>query len=302
MTPPVDRVAITGATGLVGRALTKSLVADGSSVIRIGRGTTADIRWDFVNSFPKPQAFDGVAAVVHLAGEPIGRRWTAARRRAIRESRVHPTEILARTLAGLRSPPPVLVSGSAMGVYGDRGDERLTEASSPGSDYLASVARDWENATSSAAHAGIRVVLLRTALVLSRDGGALARMVPLFRVGLGGPLGSGRQWMSWIGLHDLIRAIRLAIGGTIRGPMNASSPNPVTNADFTRALGAVLSRPAIIPVPSFALKVVFGEMAEATLLASQRMLPERLLKAGFTFDDADVEAALRRALRTEKSR
>jgi uncharacterized protein (TIGR01777 family) len=297
----VNRVAITGGTGLIGRALTASLVADGVAVIQIGRRASSDIQWDFAAAFPA-NALDGVDAVVNLAGEPIGKRWTRSRRRAIRESRVRPTEILARTLAALPRRPAVMVSGSAMGIYGDRGDDRLTESSAPGSDYLAELARDWENATRVAADAGIRVVQLRTALVLSRDGGALPRILLPFRLGVGGSIGDGRQWMSWIGLHDLTRAIRFAMASRISGPVNVAAPHPVPNREFTRALSTILSRPALFPVPGLALKAAFGEMAEATILASQRLVPEKLLAHGFTFDDADVETALHRALGTARRR
>jgi hypothetical protein len=236
-----------------------------------------------------------VDAIVHLAGAPVAVRWTAQRKRAILESRVLGTRRLVAAIGRREPPPRVLVCASAVGYYGDRGDDELTEASPPGSDFLATVVRDWEAAARAAA--GMRTVQLRFGLVISAQGGALARMLPAFRAGLGGRLGSGRQWMSWIALHDVLRVIRLAIESEqLSGAVNAMAPHPVTNAEFTATLGRVLRRPAFLPVPAMALRALFGEMASLTILASQRALPARLDGAGFQFRYPLLEEALRHEL------
>jgi uncharacterized protein (TIGR01777 family) len=241
--------------------------------------------------------------VINLAGEPIAHRWTRARRRHIHDSRVHGTEILAGTLASLRTKPKVLLSGSAIGYYGaHRGDEVLDEDSAAGADFLADTARDWERATMAATHAGIRVVLGRTGIVLGRHGGALPPMLWPFRLGLGGRLGSGRHWMSWILLDDVVRAMRFLIDSTLGGPVNLVSPEPVQNADFARTLAQVLGRPAALPVPAFALHLIFGTMADDTILASQRVRPARLTTAGFQFQHPRLEEALRSELRRSDSK
>jgi len=241
-----------------------------------------------------PSALDGVDAIVHLAGEPIAKRWTAERKRAIRESRVRGTELLARMIASLDRKPRVLVSGSAIGVYGDRGDELLDESSATGDGFLANVVSEWERAAAPASEAGVRVVLLRTGLVLSRQGGVLEKLLLSFKLGLGGPMGSGRQWMSWIALDDQLRAIEYALASpALSGPVNLVSPNPVTNAEFAATLGLVLARPALIPVPAVALELLFGEMARETILAGQRVLPRALVTAGFEFAHPTLEQALR---------
>jgi uncharacterized protein (TIGR01777 family) len=291
-------VAITGATGFIGSALVGALADAGYTVRRLvrseGRRRAGDILWDPAGGRLDPRTLDGVDAVVHLAGEPIAQRWSAAAKRRIRDSRVRGTTLLATTIASLERPPRVLVSGSAMGIYGDRGDEQLDEASPPGRDFLAEVATEWEAATEPAARAGVRVVKTRTGLVLNPRGGALARLLLPFRLGVGGRIGSGRQWVSWIGLHDTVGAIMHALSNdTLSGPVNLGAPNPVTNAELAATLGRVLRRPAILPVPATALRLVFGEMGEATLLASQRMRPRRLLESGFVFDYPTLEAALR---------
>jgi hypothetical protein len=241
-----------------------------------------------------PRQLDGVAAVIHLAGEPIAQRWTGARRGAIRESRVRGTELLARTIAALDRKPDAFLSGSAVGYYGDTGDEAVDEESASGNDFLAQVAREWEAATGAARSAGVRVVLLRTGIVLSPHGGALERLLPPFRLGVGGPIGTGRQWMSWIALEDHLRAMEHAIATVgLHGPVNLVAPNPVTNAEFAATLGRVLDRPAIVPVPAFALELLYGEMARATILAGQRVLPNALLRNGFHFAHPTLEEALR---------
>lgn len=294
-------VAVAGATGLIGTALVTQLRASGYSVRRLLRSprdaAADDVIWDPSRGALPPMALEGVDAIVHLAGEPVAHRWTAERKRAIRESRVRSTELLAQAVRALERKPRVLLSGSAIGYYGDRGDELLDERSAPGNDFLAHTCVDWERATAPAAEAGIRVVLLRTGIVLSPRGGALARLLPIFRLGGGGAIGSGRQWMSWIGLGDHVRAMLHAlVTESIRGPANLAAPNPVTNADFATTLGRVLTRPALVPVPAFALELLYGEMARATLLAGQRALPKALMANGFEFAQPTLEGALRAEL------
>jgi uncharacterized protein (TIGR01777 family) len=296
--PSSSFVAISGATGLIGSALVARLRTRNVRVRRLVRtarpGAPDDIVWDPMRGILSPSALEGVDAVVHLAGEPLAHRWTATRKRAIRESRVRGTELVARTLAALERRPRVLLSGSAIGIYGDRGDEPLDEESALGTDFLAGVAREWEAATAAAVDAGVRVTLLRTGIVLSPNGGALERLLLPFRLGVGGPIGSGRQWMSWIALDDHVRAMEHALTTTsLHGPVNLVSPNPVTNAEFASTLGRVLSRPALVPVPAFALELAYGEMARATILAGQRVLPKSMLRAGFEFAHPTLEQALR---------
>ena len=284
-------VAITGASGFIGSALAASLRAEGHAVRTIGRGAQSDVRWDPEHGALPDDALDGIDAVVNLAGERIDQRWNAERKRALRESRVRGTGLIAAAAA--RAKPQVLVSGSAMGIYGSRGDEWLDESSLTGDDFLAGIARAWEGATVPAQDAGVRVVLARTGLVLHPGGGALAKMLPPFRAGLGGPVGDGKQYMSWISRTDAVRALRFAIDTvSLAGPVNVVGPEPVTNADFSHALGRALHRPSVVPVPAFALRLAFGEMAEATVLASQRIRPRRLLEAGFTFAHTTLDAAL----------
>jgi uncharacterized protein (TIGR01777 family) len=234
-------------------------------------------------------------AVINLAGEPIAQRWTPQRRKRIRDSRVNGTTVLASALAGLADKPRVLISGSAIGYYGaHRDDEVLDEDSTPGSDFLAQTAREWEQATAPAAEAGIRVVTARTGLVIGKQGGVLARMLPPFKLGVGGRLGSGLQWMSWIALDDIVRAFRfLAETAPVRGPVNLVAPEPVQNREFTNVLARVLRRPAVFPVPSTVLELVFGTMADNTILASQRVVPKRLAGAGFQFRHPRLDDALR---------
>jgi uncharacterized protein len=289
--------AVTGATGLIGSALVRSIRGDGGSVRRVVRGEVApgsgDVRWDPGAGRIDTAGLEGVDAVVHLAGENVGERWTAEKKRRIRESRVAGTQLLARALAELASPPRVLISASAVGIYGDRGDEELDEQSATGTGFLAEVGREWEGATEAAERAGIRVVHLRLGVVLSREGGALGKLLLPFRLGVGGRVGSGRKWMSWISRTDVVHAIRFALATDgLAGAVNATAPRPATNADFTRALGRALGRPTLVPVPAAALQLAFGEMADATLLASQRALPRRLLEAGFAFQHPDLRSAL----------
>jgi uncharacterized protein (TIGR01777 family) len=291
-------VAISGATGLIGSALAARLRARNVRVRRLVRTAHSqspdDIVWDPMRGVLSPSDLEGADAVVHLAGEPLAHRWTDARKHAIRESRVRGTELVARTIAALDRRPRVLLSGSAIGIYGDRGDEPVDEESALGSGFLAAVAREWEAASVAAADADVRVVLLRTGIVLSPNGGALERLLLPFRLGVGGPIGSGRQWMSWISLDDHLRAMEHALATTgLHGPVNLVSPNPVTNAEFAATLGRVLSRPALMPVPAFTLELAYGEMARATILAGQRVMPKALLRAGFHFAHPTLEQALR---------
>jgi uncharacterized protein (TIGR01777 family) len=276
------RIAVTGASGLVGSALTKSLAGQGHQVVPLARPSAFDPATGFVDR----SVLEGAQAVVHLAGEPIGSgRWSPAKKQAIASSRREGTRALAEAVASLDSPPGAMVCASAVGIYGDRGDEVLTEQSSPGSGFLAQVCRDWEAASAPASRAGVRVVHLRFGVVLSPRGGALARQLPLFRLGLGGRLGSGRQYLSWVALDDAVAAAGFVLERPeLAGPLNVCSPEPVTNAAFTAELARVLSRPAWLAVPAFALGLALGpELARELVLASQRAVPERLSQAGFRF-------------------
>jgi hypothetical protein len=295
------RIAVTGASGFVGSALVAALRGDGCSVLTIGRhaprgtgGAIPDVEWNPRAGTLDAGAIAGVEAVVHLAGAPVGQRWTSVRKREIRESRVLGTRLIAETMARLSPMPRVLVAASAIGYYGSRGDEWLDEESAPGADFLADVVVAWEGAADAARTAGVRVVHARAGLVLSRTGGALARLLPPFRIGLGGRLGGGRQWMSWITLADLVSALRFALDtDALAGAVNTVSPSPATNAEFTTTLARVLGRPALARLPAIALRVLFGEMATATLLASQRVRPLRLERAGFGWEQPKLEEALR---------
>jgi uncharacterized protein (TIGR01777 family) len=299
---PRLRVAVTGATGLVGSALVPALLAAGHRVDRLTRrpptaGTT-DVEWDPARGRLDPRALEGVDAVVHLAGESIAaRRWSDAVKERIRRSRVDGTRLLSETLGNLERRPRVLVSASAVGYYGDRGETPLTEDSPPGAGFLADVCREWEAAADAARSAGIRVVHPRLGLVLAKQGGALQRMALPFRLGVGGVVGRGRQYWSWIELGDLVRAIELCLGlDGLAGPVNAVAPAPVTNRQFTRALGKVLGRPTLVPLPAIAARLLLGEMGQALLLGSARVLPRRLERAGFHFRHPGLESALRAAL------
>ena len=291
------RIAVTGASGLIGSALVPFLIGGGHTVHRLVRARPAaptDIMWDPTGGQVNAASLEGMHAVVHLAGENIATRWTAQQKAKIRNSRVEGTRLLARTLASLRSKPKVLVAASATGIYGDRGDEILDESSTPGADFLAVVGREWEQAAEPARDAGIRVVNTRFGVVLSPKGGALAKMLPPFRLGVGGKIGSGRQWMSWIALDDVVGAIHFAaFTDSLAGPVNTVSPQPVTNEQFAHTLGQVLHRPSLAAVPEFAVKLMFGEMGKATVLASQRALPRKLQSAGFSFRHPELGQALR---------
>jgi uncharacterized protein len=292
-------VLVTGSRGLVGSGLTDALMAAGHSITRVVRATPRDgeTMWDPVAGSTDADRLEGHAAAVHLAGEPITGRWTPAKKARIFHSRVEGTRFLSSTLAGLKQPPAVLVCASAVGFYGDRGDETLTEESAPGSGFLPQVVRAWEAATEPAQAAGIRVVHLRFGVVLSRRGGALARMLLPFRLGFGGPVGSGRQFISWVGLDDAVRAIELAIAQRdLMGPVNVVSPHPVTNGEFARTLAHVLRSPALCRVPACVIRLVLGEMGRELLLSSVRAVPSRLLASGFCFCHPDLDVALRHVL------
>ncbi len=295
------RVVVSGSRGLVGSALVPFLTTAGHRVTRLVRGTAAgpdEIAWDPVRGLVDASRLDGVDAVVHLAGENIAAgRWTPARKAEIRRSRVDGTRNLCDVLARLPHPPTVLVSASAVGLYGDRGDEILTEESASGTGFLTDVCRDWEAATEAASRAGIRVVNLRFGMVLSPRGGALQKLLLPFRLGLGGRIGDGRQFTSWIAVDDAVGVIHHALcEGSARGPVNAVAPGSVSNAEFTRTLARVLGRPALLPVPVFAARLAFGELADALLLASTRVMPARLQASGYQFRFPDLESALRHLL------
>lgn len=294
------RVAVTGSTGLIGSALCRSLTADQHEVVRVVRpGSKAPgptIEWDLERRTLDAGGLVGVDAVVHLAGEPIAaKRWTAEQKQKVLQSRTVSTTLLAEALAGLDGGPKVLVSGSAIGFYGDRGDEELIETSSPQPGlFLSDVCIAWEDAVAPAAAAGVRVCRARTGIVLDRDEGALAKLLPLFKLFLGGKMGNGRQWMSWITLEDEVRALRFLVDtDTAHGPFNLTAPAPATNAQLSKALGAALGRPAVVPVPSFGPKLLLGaELADQLLFASQRVHPAALLAAGFKFHHPELPAAL----------
>jgi uncharacterized protein (TIGR01777 family) len=296
------KILIAGASGLVGKALVNTLRADGHSVARLvrpGSATSAgDIPWDPMAATTNVSAMEGADAVVHLSGANIAQgRWTSARKAILRSSRIDTTRVLVDAIVSLRQKPRVFVCASAIGYYGNRGDEILTESSSIGTDFIALLVRDWEAEANRAKARGVRTVLLRFGVVLSGEGGALPQMLLPFKFGLGGRLGSGRQWMSWIALEDAVRIVCAAIADErLEGPLNVVAPNPLRNADFTRITAAVLHRPAIFAAPAFALRLALGEMADALLLVSQRVKPERLLAAGYSFQFAEFESALRTVL------
>ncbi|MCW2918751.1 MAG: NAD-dependent epimerase/dehydratase [Actinomycetia bacterium] len=295
------RVAITGASGLIGSALTTSLRADGHDVVRMVRKEARrpdEARWD-PHGAVDTAALEGLDAVVHLAGAGVGdHRWTESYKEQIRDSRTAGTRTLAEALAGLGRPPRVLVSGSAIGFYGDTGDSETDESGAQGDGFLAEVVRDWEASAAPAAAKGIRVVHPRTGLVLAREAGLLGRVLPLFKLGVGGKLGNGRQWMSWISLSDQVAALRFLIDhDDLEGPVNLTAPHPVTNSDFTTAVAKAVRRPAILSVPPIALRIALGQFADEGALVSQRVVPRKLTETGFTFDHPDLDSALTAVLR-----
>jgi uncharacterized protein (TIGR01777 family) len=292
--------AITGSTGLIGRVLVPELARAGYACRRLVRRAALsedEVEWSPDRGALDPAGLEGVDVVIHLAGENIAQRWTAARRRRILESRVNGTSLLVKTMAKLRRPPGVFVGVSAIGIYGDRGDEQLDESSRHGSDFLATVSDAWEGAAAPVTALGTRLATPRLGVVLSCDGGALARLLPFFQLGVGGRLGSGRQWMSWVSISDVVRALLFTVATpSVSGPLNVVAPNPVDNAEFARVLARVLRRPALFPVPAIALALAFGDMAAGTILASQRVRPRALLQAGFEFAYPTLESALRAEL------
>jgi uncharacterized protein len=295
------KILISGASGLIGSALTRAAVEAGHTVVALVRkpGTPSTVHWDPERGTIDTAGLEGSDAIVHLAGESIAsRRWTPAQKDRILDSRVKGTELLASAVARMNRRPSVMISSSAIGVYGDCGDVVLTESTPPGSDFLASVCREWERATAAAANAGIRVVQLRTGIVLAKSGGALAKMVTPFKLGVGGRIGSGTQYMSWIDLDDEVQVILHCIQKeTLQGAVNSVGPSPVTNAEFTKTLARVLSRPSLFPLPEFAARLILGEMADGLLLASQRVQPTKLLSSGYVFRHTNLEETLRRILR-----
>jgi uncharacterized protein (TIGR01777 family) len=297
------RIAIAGASGFIGRGLVEELEREDHEVRRLVRGPSrperGEISWDPAGGSIDADALRGIEVAIVLSGENIGStRWSAEKKRALRDSRILSLGLVSETLASLEPRPRALIATSAIGYYGDRGDEVLTEESPAGEGFFPDLVRDWEAAAAPARDAGIRVVHLRLGLVLSGQDQLLGRVMPLFRLGIGGPIGSGRQWMSWISLEDTLRIVRLALENeSISGPINCVAPHPVTNTEFTRALGRIVGRPTLFRVPAFALRLLMGEVADETALASTRVVPRKLESAGFRFEHPEIESVLRRALR-----
>lgn len=301
------RILVSGSSGLVGSALLTSLKSAGARITRLARpgsfpaGNNEErIPWDPAQPI-SPEAVSGFDAVIHLAGESIVGRWTESKKARIRDSRIPATTNLARALAQAKNKPEVFLSASAIGYYGSRGDEVLTEESSPGAGFAADLARDWEAASVAASDAGIRTVQMRTGIVMGTAGGALPKMLPAFKMGVGGRLGDGRQWMSWVDVRDVVGAIHhLLRSDLLHGPVNLVSPKPVTNAEFTKILGNALSRPTIFPMPAFAARLAFGQMADELLLASQRVEPVKLISSGYPFRFGKLQDCLKDILGKNK--
>lgn len=296
------KILITGSTGLIGEALQRSLAEKGHEMLLASRKPATDekhIQWSVENGFADPERLEGIDAVVHLAGESVsGLRWTDDKKKAIRDSRVLGTRNIVNAISKLKRRPKTFIASSAIGFYGERGDEEMTESSASGDTFLSDVSREWEAESRRAEDAGIRTVLLRTGVVLSKDGGALATMLTPFNLGVGGVVGSGKQWMSWISLEDQVAIIVFAIENeNLRGAVNAVAPHPVTNETFTKTLGEVLYRPTFLPLPTFAVSMIFGEMGDALLLASTKVLPKRLLDAGFNFKYPNLKPAIEHAVK-----
>jgi uncharacterized protein len=293
------KVLVTGARGLIGSALVPRLEAGGDEVVRLTRSQQrgpGEYHWDPAAGTIDEPALEGLDAVVHLAGESVAGRWTQSKKRRIRESRVKGTRLVSERIAGREDRPAVLACASAIGIYGDRGEEPVTERSAPGTGFLAEVVREWEGATAPASEAGIRVANLRFGIVQSADGGALAALLPIFRLGLGGRIGSGRQYVSWVAIDDVVGTIQHALtADSLSGPVNVVAPAPVTNAEYAHTLGRVLGRPALVPAPGFAVRLALGEFAQE-LLGGQRVVPERLGGSGYAFRCAELEPALRHLL------
>ncbi len=298
------KVLITGASGLIGTELQKSFKEKGYEMLLASRSEPKDdghIQWNMDTGFADADLpkLEGLDAAIHLAGENVsGLRWTDEKKKAIRDSRVFGTRTMIEAFARLEKKPKVFIAGSAIGFYGDRDDAEMTETSSVGDTFLAKVCKEWEAESRRAEDMGIRTVLLRTGIVLSKDGGALATMLTPFKFGVGGVVGSGKQWMSWVSLDDVIAIINFALDNeSMRGAVNVTSPNPVTNEEFTKTLGSVLYRPTFLPLPEFVVNLVFGEMGDALLLASTRVKPKRLLDAGYEFKYTDLKIALEHAVK-----
>ncbi len=298
------RILISGSSGLIGTAVADALARDGHTIQRLVRAgsknepRSGDVRWDPASGELNAAAAEGADAVVNLAGASIGEgRWTATRKELLRASRISSTRNLIRALGKLQKPPRVFLSASAVGYFGNRGDEELTEDSAAGNDFLATLCKDWETEAAAAEDFGARTVCTRFGIVLARDGGALPRMVTPFKLGAGGRLGSGKQWMSWVTLREVANIVKFVLATeSLSGAVNAVAPGPVRNSEFTKILASVLHRPAIFPAPAFALKLALGEMAEGLLLSGQRVLPARLLAAGYQFQTTDLRPALQEVL------
>jgi uncharacterized protein len=299
----MSRILITGASGLIGSALVASFESHRDEVTRLVRRlpqSSNELQWDPKREIP-PQMVSGFDVIIHLSGESIAGRWTEAKKRRIRDSRVVSTDHLSRALAQAEKKPVAFVCASAIGYYGNREEEILTEDSLSGSGFLAEVSREWESAATPAPNAGIRTINLRTGIVLSRDGGALKQMLLPFRLGLGGKVGNGRQWWSWIHIDDFVSAVQqIADNPSLNGPVNMTAPNPVTSAEFTKTLAKTLKRPAVLPLPAFAAKLALGEFAEEGLLASARVEPKKLLESGFKFRYSELAAALSELMKNHK--
>jgi len=298
------RILITGASGLIGTALQKSFEEKGYEMLLASRSepkSERDIQWNADAGFADEDLLrlEGLDAVIHFAGESISAlRWTDEKKKAIRDSRVHGTRTMIEAFARLEKKPKVFISASAIGFYGDRGDEEMTETSSVGDTFLSEVSKEWESESRRAEDMGIRTVLLRNGIVLSKDGGALATMMTPFKLGVGGVVGSGKQWMSWVSLDDAVGIVNYALENeNLRGAVNVVSPNPVTNEEFTKTLGEVLYRPTFLPLPEFAVNLVFGEMGDALLIDSTRVVPKRLLDSGFKFRYPEIKSALENAVK-----
>jgi uncharacterized protein (TIGR01777 family) len=293
-------ILVSGSTGLIGSALITALAREGHRVVRLTRSEdTGDdnIRWDPSASMIDAARLEGINAVVHLAGESVQGRWTSAKKSRIRDSRVRGTRLLAETIARLPVPPRVMVSASATGYYGDRGNEFLREESAPGSNFLAGVCQEWEASTALAREVGMRVVCPRFGLVISTEGGALAATLPIFKLGGGGKIGRGKQYWPWVAIDDVVGAILHALmTDSIEGPVNVAAPDPPTNAEYTKTLGRVLNRPTVLPLPATAARIALGQLADELLLASQRVEPAKLKESGYTFRYPELERALRHLL------
>jgi len=304
MTSQPGTILLSGASGMLGASLRQALENRGVlQLVRRKPRAREEMQWNPEEGFiSRPEEFEGLTAAIHLGGANVaGHRWTPQWKQQIRSSRIDSTRVLSEALAGLRNPPQTLLVASAAGIYGDRGDEILDESSAPGAGFLANVCREWEEAAQPAVDAGIRVVHLRLGVVIGPGAGALAKLTPLFRLGLGGRLGSGHQWMSWISLEDAVSAMLFALDTpTLSGPINLTAPQPVTNREFTQALAHAVHRPALLPAPAFALRLALGEMADEALLASARILPRQLSKAGFHFHHPSLDQALAAALQVRR--